>query len=114
MLKVTGDKVYLTRGDTGFLKLSILDDVGDTFTPSEGDKVIFRLKKTTTSERLLIEKEVNLDTMVLSFDEDDTKHMSFGIYRYEIEVVTNLGQHFTVIENSEFEIGAELEVHSET
>lgn len=111
MLKVSSKKIYLTRGDTAFLEISLLDEKGDPYTPEEGDDVIFRLKKSPTSKDVLIEKHINIDDMVLEFEEDDTKDLKFSTYKYEIELVTVTGHHFTVIESTDFEIGVELEIH---
>ena len=112
MLKVTGNKIYLTRGDTAFLEISLTDENGDEYTPSESDKVMFRLKKTAMSKTVLIEKEIDTSTMILELEESDTKDLQFTTYVYEIEIVTGNEYHFTVIENTDFEIGPELELHN--
>ena len=111
MLNVLGKKIYLTRGDTAYLDVSIKDSSGNDYEPAQGDKIYFRLKKSIYKDELLVEKEINTDTLVLEIRPEDTSRLEFGTYCYEIELVTGSGQHFTVIENACFTIGAELEVH---
>ena len=111
MLKVSRNKIVLTRGDTAYLSLSVTDESGNTYTPSEGDKIYFRVKKSAVSGSLLLEKEAYIDTMTLEIKPEDTAWLEFGSYRYEIELVTEVGEHFTVIENAPIEITAELESH---
>ena len=45
MLKVSRNKIKLTRGDTAYLKIELTDENGNTFEPAEGDKVYFRSTK---------------------------------------------------------------------
>lgn len=115
MLKVKGNKIYLTRGDTMITEIKLKDENGNEYTPKETDKVYFRLKKSSTAKDILIEKEVlpSQDTgeLILQLDEADTDMFKFGTYFYEIELVTEDDYHFTAIENEEFVIGIELENH---
>ena len=113
MLKIAKDKIYLTRGDTAFIEISITDEHGDPYEYKEGDHVYFRLKQSSTAKVIIIEKEINLETGQLLIEPDDTKDLKFMVYRYEVELVTVEGYHFTVIEDSPFEIGPELEVHAD-
>ena len=112
MLKVQKNKIYLTRGDSAFLTISLNDENGSSYELSEGDKVYFRLKKSSSSDNLLLEKEVNTQTLTLELLPEDTAELSSGLYCYEVELVTAEDKHYTVIENSQFQIGAELEIHS--
>lgn len=112
MLKVSRNKITLTRGDTAYLQLLLTDENGNAYTPVEGDKIYFRLKKSALLGLLLLEKEVYTDTMTLELKPEDTARLDFGNYRYEIELVTEAGEHFTVIENAPIEITAELESHN--
>ena len=118
MLHITGNKIHLTRGDTAFIKVDLKKHDGETYVPQEGDHIYFRLKKLATANNVLVEKEVSFDVvgndtyLILELQENDTKDLDFSTYKYEIEVVTSEGYRFTAIENTAFEIGAELEVHS--
>lgn len=117
MLKVRHNKIFMTRGDTVSLKVDLVDYDGDPYTLQDGDKAIFRLKKCACDSKLLVEKDLEIDEnnqLYLMIDPEDTENLKFGIYYYEIEVVTSDDYHFTVIDNSPLEIGKELENHDQS
>ena len=111
MLKVSRNRITLTRGDTAYLKLNITDESDNAYELSEGDIIFFRIAEYGTSGRLLFEKTVNIETLTLELKPEDTAGLEFRTYRYEVEVVTEAGEHFTVIENAAIEITVELERH---
>lgn len=111
MLIVTGNQIFLTRGDTLILTLTLSNSDDSAYVPAVGDSIYFRLKKFATYPEILIEKEIDTATMILQLDESDTDMLAFGDYRYEIEVVTAEGMHDTVIADELFTIGKELENH---
>lgn len=111
MLNVLGKKIHLTRGDTAYLSVELKDKTGNDYIPAEGDKLYFRLKKSIYNDSQILEKEISAETSVLELIPEDTKHLEFGTYCYEIELVTAKEEHFTVIENGSFTVGPELEEH---
>ena len=110
MLKVKGNNLYLTRGDTAFLKIELTDNKGERYEMKDGDALYFRMKRSTTSRDILVEKQIA--DGALQINESDTKDLDFGMCRYEVELVMAEGHHYTVIENASFEIGPELENHT--
>ena len=54
-------------------------------------------------------KEVDPETLTLELTPNDTSWLDFTLYRYEIELVTVDGKHFTVVDNTPFFVGVELE-----
>ena len=111
MLRIAYNKIYLTRGDTAYLEISITDESGNPYALVDGDKIIFRMKQSTNDKNLILEKEFNTEILRLELTPEDTMSLKFGVYRYEVELVTGAGEHFTIIENAEFEITPELEAH---
>lgn len=114
MIKVRRNKIFMTRGDTVSLKVDLTDYNGDPYSLQTGDEAIFRLKKSACDKRLLIEKELEVDEdgqLYLIIDPEDTENLKFGVYYYEVEVITSDDCHFTVIDNSPLELGKELENH---
>ena len=78
-------KISLVRGDTLKLKIDIyIND--EPYTPVSGDSVRFAMKQSYTSNKILINKPVPIDTLVLQLDPRDTKKLSFGKYVYDIEI----------------------------
>lgn len=105
MLMITGNQIYLTRGDTMFVSLSLVNQDGTAYTPNEDDAIYFRLKKFATYPNLLIEKQIDISSMVLQLNNSDTQNLPFGDYRYEIEVITADNYHFTAIADELFTSG---------
>lgn len=115
MFEVSDNKIYLTRGDTADILVSLTTLDGSDYEMQTGDELYFRVKKnaTKTASEILIEKEADVTEteIVISLVPEDTMDFGFGEYRYEIELVTATGKHYTVIADEDFEVGKELENH---
>ena len=107
MLKIVDGNIYLTRGDSAILELTIKDENGEEWTPGAGDKVIFALKKAAINpKRILTIEAVAGDTDII-IDPEDTKDLTIGQYIYDIHVELAGGDIYTVIADKIFEIGKE-------
>lgn len=114
MLKVRRNNIYMTRGDTVSLKIDLVDYDGEPYYLVDGDEAIFRVKKSACDKELLIEKYLESDDegqLYLLIEPADTEYLKFGIYVYEVELITANDDHFTVIDNATLELGKELENH---
>ena len=111
MLDISGNRIYLTRGDSAIIDLKIVDQSGVEYESAIGDKIYFRLKKNVYDSSLFWEKEIDPETLKLEITPEETASLDFASYRYEIELVTAQGYRFTVIENAQMVIGIELETH---
>lgn len=100
--------IRITRGDSLTINVALTDDDGFPYEPVEGDVVIFTVKKSAIAEDVLIQKNIDIETLVLELVEADTKNLAFGTYRYEVECVTAQDDHYTVIKNAPFIITEEL------
>ena len=109
MLEIKNNRIYLTRGDSAYIRLDLTDTNGATYEPAAGDKIIFRLKRRLFTEKIILEKEIDPKTLTLELMPNETKNLDFDTYHYEVELVSVSGQCFTVIENADFVIGVELE-----
>ena len=92
MYRVDGTTITMTRGDTLLLQVGILQD-NEPYAPVEGDKVRFAVKTQLNSKGTefkdaepLINKEIPIDTLILELNPNDTKHLPFGQYTYDIEI----------------------------
>lgn len=84
MLKVTSNNVYLTRGDSAVLALSIEDGSGNTYDFSN-DTVKMTVKKSCTDKKAVIEKEADENGQFV-FAPEDTADLPMGDYWYDVEV----------------------------
>lgn len=112
MVQINGKKVTMTKGDTVILSVGIVDTDGNTYTPQEGDRVRFAMKKRYSDVTPLILKEIPIDTMELRIDPADTKSLeagdSRGRYCYDIELTKADGTVDTFIPRGEWLILEEV------
>lgn len=99
-------KISLVRGDTLRLQVEILIN-DEVYTPQSGDKVRFAMKQSYTSSRVLINKDIPIDSLILHLEPEDTKKCSFGNYVYDIEITFANGDVDTFI-SGQLELSPEV------
>lgn len=109
MLYIEGDgSVRLTRGDTARLSVSIVDEItGEPYEVCETDELRLTVKKSIKDSSYCFQKKVT-GSSDFYIKPVDTNHLSFGRYVYDVELTTDGGDVFTVIEPSTFEIMQEV------
>lgn len=100
--------IRITRGDSLTVNVTLVDQDGFPYEPVEGDEVLFTVKKSAKASEILIQKNIDINTLVLDLVEVDTEDLAFGNYVYEIECITTTNDHYTVIKNAPFIITEEL------
>lgn len=90
MFEIKNGKITVTRGDTGIINLNLTHE-GAPYKFSEGDKVIFSVKKNLKDKNYVFRKESTNDTIFIAHE--DTEDMEPGNYFYDIEIRYN---HFQV------------------
>lgn len=101
--------IHITRGDSGTLSVELKDADGQAYVPQLGDRIIFRVADSSGTILLAKEGDIDNDSILITFLPEDTKDIQAGQYHYEVELVTDTDDHYTVIEYSIFEIGREIE-----
>ena len=93
-VKIYGSDIFLTRGDTLRINISIRN-----YTPVDGDYLRFAMKKQYGDDfPILLNREIPIDTMVLQLDPIDTKDLIMGeTYVYDIELTKANGDVDTFI-----------------
>ena len=113
MLRIEGQDVYLTRGDTAYLQLIPKLQNKELYVLKQGDQIKFRLRDGS----FLFEKDCDIDVennfARLTLLPDDTVGLKYKMYRYECELITVDQEHFTFIADRQFTIGKELDDHGE-
>lgn len=111
MIKLKGNTIYLTKGDTLDLKVNILDREGNEFVPGEGDSFRFALKKDYSDEEPLIVKDIPASTLRLRLESTETKilEVSTRPYVYDIQATLSDGTVDTFIDRQKLYITEEVE-----
>ena len=109
MLYVNEDNsIHLTRGDTARISVSITNDVtGNEYEMNESTTLTLTIKKREIDPQPLVKKVLTGSTSFHLLP-SDTKNLSFGKYIYDVELVTESGDVYTIIEPSTFEILKEV------
>lgn len=97
MVSIKGNDISLTRGDTLFLTVALQNQDGTPYSPQTGDSLRFAMKKSYTSQDLLILKQIPMETLTLEIEPSDTKPLKFAAYVYDIELTDGAGHVFTPI-----------------
>lgn len=112
---VIRNRLFLTRGDSAEITLTIRDRVtGKPFVPGADDRLTFTVKRAVTDKEVLIIK--TLDNGIIRQESDclllllpeDTAVLPFGTYRYDVELVLVSGYTDTVIPPSPFIVTGEV------
>lgn len=116
MYRIEGTTVYLTRGDTFESLVTMKYKDGTSYVPQNGDVIRFAMKtpKMTTGKKEyidktpLIQKVIPNDSLILTLEPSDTKNLSFGNYKYDIEITFSNGKVCTFIDDADFVLTPEV------
>ena len=115
MLKVSGQTIYLTRGDTALIQLTLKDSNGEAYVPTEGDVIRFAMKQKMTDDyEVLASVEIPTDTLLLEIEPDITKGMAYNKnkpYKYDIELTYSTGRVDTFVSDADIYIMPESDVY---
>lgn len=107
MLYIDGNNIKLTRGDTAYLTVPITMDNGEEYTIQNGDTLVMSVKRNVNDAEYCFQKFVQSDNTI-HIEPDDTALMSFGKYKYDIQLNKADGDVFTLIDVAVFEVLAEV------
>lgn len=100
-------EIKLTRGDSAEIKVDVCYESGEKYVVKEGEKLTLTVKKKTTDKNSLISK--NADTTgTIKIEPKDTEGFNFGVYKYDVELKTKVGDVYTIITPTDFQICDEV------
>lgn len=105
---INGTSISLTRGDTLQIQISITDASGERYSPAEGDVIRFAMKQRYSDPTPILVKTIPNETLILLINPEDTKSLSYGAYKYDIELTTATGIVDTFIPRADFKILEEV------
>lgn len=109
MLKINKQTITLTKGDDASLRLVPRYKDKTEYVLTEGDSAVFRIKFGHTLVELDCTLNLETNKIVANITPNDTKDFNPGIYRYEAELITSFGFHYTFIADQTFILGQEYE-----
>ena len=83
MLKITENKVQLTRGDTAVLKVEVQKDDGSVYELKPTDTLVLTIKANTATKEIIIQKAAVDGVITISATE--TEQLAYGYYYYDVE-----------------------------
>lgn len=111
MLTVSKNDIKLTRGDTAYLNISISDSISDEgYTIQPTDTLRLTVKRNIKDTDFAFQKVIT-GTDTFHIEPTDTNSLDWGKHIYDVELTTENGDIFTVIEPSKFEILQEVTTH---
>ena len=106
------DKLSITRGDSALFEITAIDEKTEAPILFEtGDTVYFTVKTSVHTEVIEIQKIIKVfesGIAIVRILPEDTKHMRFRKYVYDVQLTREDGLVKTFIGPSEFEITAEV------
>lgn len=109
MLHIKDDgTIRLTRGDTARLTIPIINSASNSeYIMQSGDVLFFTVKKSAKDTNYLLQKK-STGINSIHIKPEDTDNLSFGKYKYDVQLTTAFGDVYTIIEPSVFEIMEEI------
>ena len=105
MFDIIDNEIFLSRGDSATIEIEITDDEGESYTPLLGESVIFSLKSSVDQCKTLFTKLFTSESnsLVVELTQEDTSDLSFGVYKYDVILVTEDGI-YTIITPHNFNL----------
>ena len=104
-LDITDNNIRLTRGDTAYIDLAVIDK--DTKEPYDFSNDLTRLsvKTDAVSKHIIFQKTFSGATVKI--EPEDTKYLDFQTLKYDVHLIKQNGDVCTVIEDKDFVIARE-------
>jgi hypothetical protein len=117
-MKVNGTDIFMTRGDTERIEVSLFDKEADVQRDFiAGDKVYFTVKTSTQTKDKIIQKEITDFTdgkAIVLLESSDTQNLKYYDYVYDVQMITDNGSTVTtIIKPSKFVIEEEVTYEDE-
>lgn len=110
MLKIKDTKIALTRGDSAYITLTILDKDGRPVEIGEDDIIRCQVRETVNGGELIFEGDIEKvrDEYIWHIKPDDTRHREVKNYVWDAQLEYPNGDIFTFIKPSLFKLMDEV------
>ena len=100
------NNIFLTRGDSCSFELSIVDESGNPYDFSN-DYVQFTVKGNTLTKSIVLQNTIVIGN-VFTINSEDTKNLEYGVYKYDVQIITPTNKVYTVIGPADFNLCDEV------
>jgi hypothetical protein len=110
-MKINGSNLYLIRGDSQCVEISLTLDDGTPYLFVNGDEVKLSVKKTVSDSTYILQKIITTfieNTANIQIEPIDTKSIEYGMYLYDIQIKFATGEVITIVPKSQFWILEEI------
>lgn len=108
---IRGKKIYMIRGDTEDIIVSVKTKDGEDKPLTEGDIIYFTVKKSIHTDEILLQKVITTfddGKARINISPSDTKGLRYGTYVYDIQWTSSAGAVKTIVPPSFFEVRGEV------
>ena len=99
------NNITLTRSDSCAVSLSVIDSEGESYDYSS-DLVQLTIKGSTNTQHVVIQKTITNDFFKIT--PEDTKDLDYGIYKYDVQLITQNNDVYTIIGPCDFILAEEV------
>lgn len=85
MLKIEGNNIFLTRGDSAVIDLTIYDEEGNIYTPKQNDVIVFSVKTNVNNVEYKLRK--TFENLQLVITPQESSRFNFGEYLFDIRLI---------------------------
>jgi len=110
MMKVSGTKISLTRGDSAIISVACTNGT-NPFPLTAGDTIYFTIKANAGTTTKLVQKVITTFTSGkanITLNPADTKPLAYGDYLYDVQLTLSTNEVITIIAPSRFTILEEV------
>ena len=106
-----GTDLKMIRGDSGSITLEIEDQNSEKYEFQEGDIVYLTVKESPKKEEIILQKIITIfpeNKATIDIEPQDTSHLGYRSYVYDIQLTMANGRVKTVVPMSYFELLPEV------
>ena len=101
MLKIEDNNIFLTRGDSATIEITIYQPDGvKPYVPATNDKIIFTVKNNVNNHEIALIKEFD-SNLSISLIKNDTINLNFGKYYFDVRL-ENSTEYDTILTEGTF------------
>lgn len=82
---IDNNSIYLTRGDSATLELTVYDDEGKIYTPTENDVIVLTIKSNVLNNDYKLRK--TFESLRLVITSEESEKFNFGTYFFDVRLI---------------------------